>query len=153
MSLTPIRKHMDNGAIKLFFIFTIISLLFILVGHIYPKDIQAVLKQPITSVSATTFDLWSVSHLVLFAVLGYIFPYYLGELLVIGILWEIVEDALAPAQNTQLADCKNGDFSNPLKHFWCNVTSRNGDYWYAKWDDVSFDALGLIIGHWIRVNF
>lgn len=155
MNLQYIKKNIDKGTINFAVITTIIVILFILIGHVYPKEIQGGLKREIVSVKGTTFDLWSLSHFLFFGLLGYLFPYHLGELLIIGIIWEIIEDALAPPDNTQMVSCKQtygGKLKQMFQNLWCNKTSRKGDYWYGKWDDIFANSLGIIIGQWFRVN-
>lgn len=154
MKLQLIEKKLDIGTVRFAFISTIAVILFILLGHVYPDQIQGGLKKEIVSVKGTTFDLWSLSHFLFFGLLGYLFPYNLGELLLIGVIWEIVEDALASPDSTQMVSCKKeyGGIKRKFQDIWCNKTARRGDYWYGKWDDVFANSLGIIVGQWFRVN-
>lgn len=154
MKLKVIEKHIDYEAIPFTCIITVLVVLFILIGHIYPKKIQSVLKEPIIKVDSVTFDWWSVTHFGFFAVLGYLFPFHIAELTILGIIWEIIEDALSPSYNTKLINCnkKYEGIVQRFKMLWCDITSRDKDYWYGKWDDIFANSLGLIVGQWLRFN-
>ncbi len=154
MELHLIEKIPDKGTVNFAIISTAFVILFIIIGHIHPKKIQGALKKEIISVEGTTFDIWSLTHFLFFGIFGYLFPYHLGELLIIGILWEIAEDALASPESTQIVDCKkeHRGLKQIFQDTWCNKLARKGDYWYGKWDDVFANSLGIIVGHWFRVN-
>lgn len=89
-------------------------------------------------------DGWSISHLVFFAVLGYLYPSHMYFVLFLGLLWESIEFA---TQHTEwgllhalrgLAKCKNIHNDN----FW----------WYGKVSDLLMNLLGFWIGMMIRKN-
>jgi hypothetical protein len=142
---------MIDENIKIAGILCLVSLLFIIFGHYYPNEVQGVLKRPLFTLPAVSVDWWSISHFFFYAILSYLFPNYLMEILVISILWEIIEDGLSDAKNTQLVDCDKKN-KNWFSLFWCNIFSRPGGYWYAKWDDVFFNSLGIIFGHYLKVK-
>jgi len=47
---------------KIIIILIILSLVFIIIGHIYQKIIQNALKKPIIRINQFDLDWWSVSH-------------------------------------------------------------------------------------------
>lgn len=128
-------------------------IIFILIGHLYPDYIQSSLKSPLCTLPSITIDWWSITHFFYFGILAFLYPSYICELFIISIIWEIVEDSLAPNHNKFLIDCSK-TYDNPLKesfkNLWCNHTSRENDYWYGKWDDVFFNSMGIIIGYGLR---
>jgi len=148
-------RSIDKGSIQFAFIMTLFALSFIVAGHFYPGQIQSVLKHPILTVPSAVIDWWSVTHIAFFSMLGFLFPDYLLELFVLGIFWEVVEDALSPTTGKGLVNCErdyNNGFMNAFKTLWCKHTACEKDYWYGKWDDVFSNTLGLLFGHFIRCN-
>lgn len=150
------KKKIDKGVIKLSLLLVFFVILFILIGHRYPKEIQDFLKKPLLSLPSTEIDLWSFTHFGLFVILGYMFPHHLFELFMIGLFWEIFEDALAPQSNKHLVNC-NKEYKNSWKEtfktVWCKHTALDKDYWYGKWDDIFCNVVGLVVGHFLRHTF
>lgn len=153
--MTFVETHKKE--LKFSFYLTLFAILFIMLGHVYPDQIQSKLKKKIITLPQTDFDMWSVTHFGFFAILAYQFPNHLFELFIIGILWELLEDGLSDAKNKQLINCSTNHKKSYVKElfqkFWCNGLARNGDYWYGKWDDIFANILGLIFGHFIRLKF
>ena len=150
-------KHTINNETKTqITILTICVILFILVGHIYPDQIQSKLKHELATIDNFSIDWWSISHFMYFGILGYMLPTHLGELFIIGIIWEIIEDCLASPDNTQMIDCKSDTYTGIKKkfqHFSCNITGLKKDYWYGKVSDIFFNSMGLIVGQYLRINY
>ncbi len=126
----------------------IVSLLFIIVGHKYRDSIQKPLKYAIVKLPKSTIDLWSISHVLLYAILAYLLPTKLFELMILGIIWELTEDLLASRENTQIINCKAKNKSIFSK-IWCKGSIEN-DYWYAKHDDIMWNCIGIITGYFIH---
>lgn len=149
------RKILEKGHLQVFLIIFALALSFIILGHYYPGQIQAVLKEPIVTVPSAVIDWWSVTHMLFFAILAYLFPDHLFELFLGGILWEIIEDGLSPRDSKGLVTCDkkySNSWMETFKIMWCDNIAREKDYWYGKWDDVFSNLLGLILGHFVRVN-
>lgn len=128
----------------------IVSMIFIMVGHIYRDQVQSVLKKEIITLEKVTFDYWSITHFLLFAFMGFIKPDYALSFFTIGCLFEIFEDFLSSNENTQLVNC----LSNPnqiKKHILCNGIQDG--YWYGKADDVFSNLLGYVVGQAVRKTF
>jgi hypothetical protein len=155
-SLSKRLKTVDEGTVRFVFFVSLAALLFIILGHYYPGKIQSVLKKPLLKVPSCVIDWWSVTHIGFFAILGFFFPDHLFELFLVGIFWEVVEDGLSPRDSKGLVNCEStykNEWVNTFKTMWCDNIAREKDYWYGKWDDVFSNMLGLIIGHFIRLNF
>ncbi len=155
LSISKRIKTIDSGSLRFSILITLFSLGFIILGHFYPGQIQEILKKPIIKVPSTELDWWSVTHILFFAIIGFVFPDHLFELFVLGVLWEIVEDGLSPREKKGLVKCDKeyaNSWINTFKVMWCDNISRENDYWYGKWDDVFSNTLGLLIGHFIRTN-
>lgn len=84
-----------------------------------------------TIIPGTEIDLWSLSHFVLFAILGYYFPCYIPYLLVFAAAWELVEHL-------------TGDPSWRREYLGLEVKT---DFWYAKISDIMVDTFGLLVGY------
>jgi hypothetical protein len=118
-------------------------------GHVYREQVQNALKREFVKLPATTFDWWSISHALLFGIMGFIIPNFHTTFFLLGTGFEIFEDMLSGDQTTQLVDCMNGsNKSNIMCKF-----SINDDYWYAKWDDIFVNLAGYTIGSSIRSTF
>lgn len=127
----------------------VISLLFIMVGHIFRDKIQAVLKQPLYKLEKKiVFDWWSVSHLLLWSFIGFIKPGNSMVAFLFGVGFEIFEDSMASDKNTQSVNCPN---KNALGGLMCN--GKPDGYWYGKVDDVFSNMVGYMIGETVRTKF
>ena len=128
--MTFVEKHKKELVIS--FYITVIAILFIMIGHVYPDQIQSKLKKKIITIPETEFDMWSVTHFGFFAILAYLFPNHLFELFIIGILWEVLEDGLSDAKNKQLVNCENNETSKMKQLFqkfmgkWFNRPRNSG---------------------------
>jgi hypothetical protein len=153
--ITPRRKVLETSHITVTGIICALALAFIIFGHYYPGQIQAVLKEPIMTVPSAVLDWWSVTHMLFFAILAYLFPDHLFELFLLGIVWEIIEDGLSPRDSKGLVTCDkkySNSWMETFKIMWCDNIAREKDYWYGKWDDVFSNLLGIVIGHFVRIN-
>jgi len=153
--IPPRKKILETNHITATGIICAMAFTFILLGHYYPGEIQSVLKRPIVTVPSFVLDWWSVTHLLFFAVLAYLFPDHLFELFVGGIVWEIIEDGLSPRDSKGLVTCDkkyDNNWMETFKVMWCDNIAREKDYWYGKWDDVFSNLLGLLLGHFVRIN-
>lgn len=132
---------------------TIVVLMFIILGHYYPQQIQSALKQPLFTLPSATVDWWSVSHFLFFGFLAFLYPSHICELFIISIIWEVIEDSLAPPQSKHLVDCSKtykSTFGEAFKGLWCEHLAREKDYWYGKWDDIFFNSMGILCGYGLR---
>lgn len=132
------------GVIIVFTLF-ILSMIFIMFGHIYRDDVQLVLKNELIKFPESSIDWWSVSHFMLYAIIGYIIPGHPLTFFTIGLSFELFEDYLSSNQNTQLCDC-NDQAKNQLGagSFWCQ--GYEDGYWYMNPTDPMINLLGYVVG-------
>lgn len=142
-------SFLTDNAVAVCIVLCIVSLLFIMFGHIYRDEVQLALKQEFVKLPATSFDWWSVSHAVLFGLFGLLLPNNHIGFFTLGCGFEVLEDMLSSDKSTQLADCMSPDKDSNLM---CKF-SINDDYWYAKWDDVFVNLLGYSLGSSFRTTF
>jgi uncharacterized integral membrane protein len=142
------EHFIDKHALSICAALTILALVFIVFGHKNRESVQLALTKKLVGLPATTVDLWSVSHLLLFMAFGLLIPNRHVSFLLAGATWEIVEDMLSSDETTQCDDCKTPDSRSKIM---CKFSINDG-YWYAKWDDVLVDLLGYTIGSAIRTT-
>ena len=128
----------------------VISIIFIMIGHIWHEEIQAKLKQPIVHVNAFDIDWWSISHFMLFGFLGFIYPNRHMSFLGLGVAWEVFEDMLSNDSQTQLWDCKRVGRRGLVGKLMCR--GYEDAYWYGKIDDIAMNLLGFTLGSAIRTT-
>lgn len=139
-------EFLDKYAIGIVIVMIILALVFICIGHIYRQQIQMAMKHEFVKFPATTVDWWTISHILFFAVAGFVIPGFHVTAFMVGALFEVIEDMLSSDRTTQLADCMTPD-KNDKFMCWFSI---NDDYWYGKWDDALFNLLGYSIGSAIR---
>lgn len=91
------------------------------------------LPEPFENVS----DGWAISHILLYAVLAYLFPSRLFVLFLIGVVWELLEEAYGwMIRNTgyKPAACQN-------------VSDKMTTWWYGRWHDLVSNTIGLFAGY------
>ena len=127
---------------KNFFIFFIVILISIFSYGSYRcdnPDYKDILENKIG-----IFDLdgWSISHLLFFTLIGYLFPHknYILLAFIFGILWELFEHFYGKNRPGWLGGY--GDCDKKLK----SDKNEDGNWWYGKPTDILMNALGLIIG-------
>ncbi len=143
-------QFMNEYRIAICIVLTLVALLFIIFGHCYREEVQSKLKAEFFKFPACSIDWWSVSHLVLYAIFGFLIPGYPLTFLMIGAGFEILEDGLSSDGTTQLVDCMNS--RNKQKNIMCQG-SINDDYWYMNPSDVWVNLIGYVIGSAVRTTF
>ncbi len=95
--------------------------------------IHPLLPEPFENIS----DGWAISHILLFALLAYLFPNCLLLLFIIGVVWEGMEEAYGwIVRNT------------PFKHVSCHLNmSDRSSWWFGRWHDIISNSIGLAIGY------
>jgi len=89
-----------------------------------------------------SIDGWTFSHLLYFTYLGFLFPTYIYELVLLGIFWELFEEGfgllgILYPNNQLMKDCLE-DYYHP------------GRWWYGKKEDLLANMIGLVIGLCLR---
>ena len=139
-------KFIDSNSYALIIAFSIIAIIFIMIGHIFRDQIQLLLKNDLAVFPAIHLDWWSVVHFFLFSVFGFIIPNKPISFLILGAGFEAFEDYMASDAQTQLVNC-----TDPEKKLWCR--GKQDHYWYAKYDDVIVNTFGYLLGSGIRTTF
>ena len=76
-------------------------------------------------------DIWAISHLLLYTLLGYLFPQWIFPLFLLGIAWEVLEQLTG---NPEVRQMVVGEF-------------RANKWWYGRVSDVVFNGIGLLLGY------
>ncbi len=106
----------------------------------------------LTEIPATTIDMWSLSHLILYFLIGLIAPNYYITVLLVSIGWEKVEAELGNGGSMALVKCdKARRFGNSDILHLCQ--KGRDSYWYHKWDDLLINIVGYIFGSAVRNEY
>jgi hypothetical protein len=79
-------------------------------------------------------DGWGVLHFWFFALLTFHFPTCWVQILVAGILWEVIE-MMFKERHYYLAKC--------------NSATESKNWWYGRWEDIVMNSLGMLCGLWL----
>lgn len=139
-------KFINDHVIGIIIVLSICALLFIVLCH--KSNIQTYLKKPFIILPQAPIDWWSISHMILYSIFGFIAPDRPMTFLLLGCGFELFEDCLASDDDTQLTDCTSYDKDHKLM---CK-TSINDGYWYAKWDDIFVNLFGYVAGSSLRTT-
>ena len=109
------------------------------------KDHKDVLEWELFKGSSKTFNLdgWSVSHFLLFMIMGYFFPQTLLLSMLLGASWELFETYVGkykPAMIQGMGFC-----GSPTSH-------KGKVWWYGKWSDLIMNFLGFIVGRYLTTG-
>lgn len=146
-----LNAFLDKHGLLIIAILLTLSCIFIVIGHKYRDQVQLVLKKNFADLPSDNIDGWSISHLALYAIIGFIKPNYHLTAFTVGAGFEVFEDYMAADKNTQLVDCKEPYDEKGKKKFFCN--GRQDDYWYAKHSDIFWNLLGYTLGSALRTTF
>ena len=128
----------------------VVAMAFIVFGHCYREQIQQVLKNEFFKIPESPIDYWSVSHLLMYAIFGFLIPGYPVTFFVLGAGFELAEDMLSSDKTTQLADCTIAQTKQ--RNLMCRW-SINDDYWYSNNSDVFVNLVGYVLGSSLRTTF
>jgi len=99
-------------------------------------------KDPLEYEFLYYFDGWSITHLLFYMLLGYLYPKYLILTFILGALWELFEHCTRiykPKLLFGIGDCSTND----------GITDK---WWYGKWSDLFVNATGLLIGQYLKTG-
>jgi hypothetical protein len=140
-------NFINQYAVAICVVLSIVCLIFILFGHCYREQVQSKLKHEFGKFPESAIDWWSVSHLVLYAIFGFLLPERPLTFFALGLVFEGAEDLLSSAATTQLVDCNiNKDM------LWCKGGIED-DYWYMNPSDPWVNLTGYILGSAIRTTW
>ena len=89
-------------------------------------------------------SLWPFSHLVLYAVLAFIFPDCLIVLFVIGVIWELLE------MSGDFILSRSASLGKKRETITSEKVEYNGVWVQGNFKDLIFNAIGLAIGFGLR---
>ena len=124
----------------------ICPLLITLYGYYRCKNIEThkdVLSFELFNNSSKKYGLdgWSISHLLFYMLLGYLFPNKIILTLSLGIIWELFE--------TYIGIYKPYIF----QEFGFCSTDISNVWWYGKFSDIIVNFIGFIIGQYLALNY
>ena len=116
---------------------TILTLIVMLMIIIYGiVRCNHIIKDPLLKhIPGTKIDGWSISHFLLFAILGYLFPSKWPYLFGAGALWETMEyfSGEYPELTKGIGNCSTGEV-----------------WWFRQWSDILANSLGIGCGILLR---
>tara|TARA_B100001094_G_C17998911_1_gene704117 strand:+ start:138 stop:557 length:420 start_codon:yes stop_codon:yes gene_type:complete len=129
---------------KNFFIYFIVNILCIFLYGSYRcnnPEFKDILEKEI---GILDLDGWSISHLLSFTLIGYLFPHknYILLASIFGIIWELFEHYYGknrPGWLGGYGDCKKLQSDK----------TDDGNWWYGKISDIIMNSLGLMIGFYL----
>lgn len=161
-----------------FYVALIVALILVVIGYIMPGWFQEKMTSFYFNIGSSRFDLWSLSHVLLYIYFGYYFPNFFVEFLIIGVFWESFENTFCSASFLRLINCplSGNDISNnnmskqELKLQYIRSGSKNKinntnllckglgkinncGYWYGKLEDIPCNMLGFVIGAWLAKKY
>ena len=89
-------------------------------------------------------DGWSVTHLLFYMLLAYLFPNKIILTVSLGIIWELVEMFLGIYIVIYKPDI--------FKEFGSCSTDNTKIWWYGKFSDIIVNFIGFIIGQYLALN-
>jgi hypothetical protein len=95
-------------------------------------------------------DGWSVSHVVFFGLLGFLYPGRHLQFFVVGVFWEIIETALG--QNKIEVSGKRLQLIGEQDETGASTGEKNA-YWYGKESDIVMDAGAYAAGSYLAERY
>lgn len=109
----------------------------VLVRKVFNKDV--LMEKPLPCDGC---DWWAVTHAMMYFVLGYLFPDHLFILMVIGVIWEVIEEKLGSLKLPMFGINKGmGDVLGKV------TEEETTEWWFGRTTDVAFNLIGLISGY------
>lgn len=130
-------------------VFYILAVMFIILYGFFlrrTKTRDVLAKQIYHHPICQEIDGWSITHLVFFGILGFLYPGQHLQFLVVGVLWEIIETGLG--QNKLEVSGKRLQLIGEQDSEG-NPTGKEDAYWYGKESDIVMDVTGYTIGSFL----
>jgi hypothetical protein len=143
----------DNNKYYIIGVFVAVAIASIFIMYFFgdPAGLDENYNFKITTIPATTIDAWSVSHLILYFIIGLVAPNYYMTALLVGMGWEKIEAELSEGGALSLVKC---DRAKKFGEEDPDLCKKGRDtYWYYKWDDVLINLIGYICGSTYRNEF
>lgn len=117
-----------NPSTKYLFIYYAIIFAFIIAFQ--TVKYRLLFNKPLLCVKGHELDCWSLSHLLCYTVIGFIFPHKWKIVFMASILWELFEYLCVQIEKLYYSE----------NRFWC-----------AKFSDIIINTLGFFIGLSLRI--
>ena len=101
-------------------------------------------KDPLEKRIISILDGWSMTHLLFYMLMGYLFPDYLILTMFFGVLWELFEHYSGKYRPKILSGWGNCHFTDKVED--------NEGWWYGKWSDIIINFLGFLIGQYLKTG-
>ena len=96
-------------------------------------------------ISHLELDGWSLSHIMFFMLMGYLYSNTFIKTMLLGISWEIFEHIYGKQRPGWL-----GGYGGKCNNM---ATDReDGNWWYGKWSDIVCNAFGFLVGKYINTK-
>jgi hypothetical protein len=90
-------------------------------------------------------DGWSLSHIMFFMLMGYLYSNTFIKTMLFGISWEVFEHVYGKQRPGWL-----GGYGGKCNNM---ATDReDGNWWYGKWTDIVCNAFGFLVGKYINTK-
>lgn len=86
-----------------------------------------------------SLDGWSLTHIIFYTVIGYMFPDKIIQTMLFGIVWEIFENLYGKYRPTW--------FDPACRHMTISDDGKPKVWWYGKWTDLFCNSFGFFIGY------
>lgn len=98
-------------------------------------------KDPLlTKLGLLDLDGWSLTHVLFYVLLGYLFPDHFVPLMLMGVLWEIVEEFVLNRLSSARSKCDKIVLPRDHENRW----------WFGRVSDIPMNALGFVIGFHLK---
>ena len=81
------------------------------------------------------FDLWSLSHLIFYFILVYIYPEEWFFIFILGVIWELIEYWMGGFNPKNISNLLGG----------CKLDTSDKTWWYGKISDIVANSIGIIL--------
>jgi hypothetical protein len=133
------------GVYWIFLIVVIIILIYALIlrllygkGMVYYDNMN---KKLFTIPRTSCCSSWPISHLILFFILGFIFPDCLIIIIIAGVLWEVIESIAATLTSSERHAVRSESSS----------VQYSGNWFAASGMDIVMDLIGVFAGKFARI--
>jgi hypothetical protein len=136
-----------------FYVPLIVIIFLLIIIYILGKTFHNRIRVIFFKIGNSEFDLWSLSHVLLYMYFGYYFPNFFIEFLIIGSLWELFEStSFCSKPFLKFINCQMPGVTDNIvagsDNIICKTIKKvqNCDYWYGKLEDIPLNMIGFVIG-------
>lgn len=101
------------------------------------------LNKIIVNVTKTCCSWWAITHILLFMIMGFMFPNCALFILLLGAMWEFTEDFLGSTGITKGKAIRG--ITNKVEYA--------SSWWAGSFKDILLNTIGFFIGVWVRKSY